>query len=611
MEARKLSIVAGSIVIVACVACVNLPAQSAAESSPPTSPGTAGTASSTKYQNPFAGQSGPPPISAALRSGPRSRWHSQIPKDAKHQLLQPELVNGSQTPVVVAPAPVPAIHLAPSPGLGTAPPPATGLGSAEHGSIAAGEKSNASGEVLQIPIATRTTVPRDEPATDVFPLTQPRWIEANPGEPQPPDPAVLATLESSAPRPIHVEAPVAAGSNSELIAGAMRVPVPSSVLAEKQEASSPSGGAAPVRTPSAPLAEIETIISDCSDTPEGWLAEAQELATRAESLEELASVISLCERGLRGSSTVGAMTSLRRLSAWAHNRRGELHADSQRPEEALEDFHTAIALDPTCSSAIHNRAVSLAQHNQFAAALRDFNRVIELNPKLGIAYRNRAELLSALGRWEEAVEDYGQAIAAGQAEAGIYQARAHALHRLGNTAPALADLNQALEQAPDDPASLALRGDLLVMLGRYDQASSDYHRAIERDSRCVDAYRGLAWLLAVCPDHKVRDARAALAAAEQAVALSGPNDYRVLDTLAAAQASNGHYSEAAQAQQKALAAAPRELANSLQVRLSLYQRGQSFLLAPNSDAIRTVSHEAPVSPAASRPSPTARRLQDQ
>ena len=90
-------------------------------------------------------------------------------------------------------------------------------------------------------------------------------------------------------------------------------------------------------------------------------------------------------------------SSLRKLAAWAHNRRGELSADAQRPDEAIHDFQVAISLDPTCSLAIHNRAVSLAQRNQYAAALRDFNRVIELNPGLAVAYRNRAELQCCAG----------------------------------------------------------------------------------------------------------------------------------------------------------------------------------------------------------------------
>ena len=92
-----------------------------------------------------------------------------------------------------------------------------------------------------------------------------------------------------------------------------------------------------------------------------------------------------------------------------------LSAEAEEPrtegmEDALTDFQSAISLDPKCSLAIHNRAVTLAQQNQFAAALRDFNRVIELNPGLAVAYRNRAELLAALGRMNEALSDYNQAL---------------------------------------------------------------------------------------------------------------------------------------------------------------------------------------------------------
>ena len=108
-------------------------------------------------------------------------------------------------------------------------------------------------------------------------------------------------------------------------------------------------------------------------------------------------------------------------------------------------------MDPNCSLAIHNRAVTFAQRNQFAAALRDFNRVIELNPGLAVAYRNRAELLAALGRMEEAVADYNQAIASCPKMRHCFRARAHAYQRLGDFTHATADINRAIQIAPHDP----------------------------------------------------------------------------------------------------------------------------------------------------------------
>ena len=42
-------------------------------------------------------------------------------------------------------------------------------------------------------------------------------------------------------------------------------------------------------------------------------------------------------------------------------------------------------------------------------------------------------------------------------------------------------------------------------MGQYDQALLDYANAIELDPEFGHAYRNGAWLLATCPDDRVRD----------------------------------------------------------------------------------------------------------
>jgi tetratricopeptide (TPR) repeat protein len=233
-------------------------------------------------------------------------------------------------------------------------------------------------------------------------------------------------------------------------------------------------------------------------------------------------------------------------------------------------------LDPTCSLAIHNRAVTFAQQNEFDAALRDFNRVIELNPGLAVAYRNRAELLAALGRMEEAVNDYNQALESLPNDVQIYRDRAYAYQQLGELSKSAADITRALEIAPDDPDALTQRGNLAAEQGNYDQAVTDLQQALAKDPNWAEAHRSLAWLAATCPNKNFQNPQEAIAAAERAAKLASPNDYLVLDTLAAAHASAGHFDQACDFQRKALACAPPKIAPSLKQRLALYRNGQAF-----------------------------------
>jgi tetratricopeptide (TPR) repeat protein len=319
-----------------------------------------------------------------------------------------------------------------------------------------------------------------------------------------------------------------------------------------------------------------SILTNCVETPAGWLEQAQHAAKDANSPDELSSIVEFCDRGLRSIPDEKQSSSLRRLSAWAHNRRGELLADADRNDDALSDFQAAISLDQACSLAIHNRAVTFAQQNQFDAALRDFNRVIELNPGLAVAYRNRAELLAALGRMEEAVSDYNQAVESLPNDAQIYRDRAYAYQQLGELSKSAADITRALEIAPDNPDALTQRGNLAAEQGDYDQAVVDFQQALTKDPNWAEAHRGLAWLAATCPNKNFQNPHEAIAAAERAAKLASPNDYLILDTLAAAHASAGHFDQACDFQQQALACAPPKIASSLKQRLALYRKGHAF-----------------------------------
>jgi tetratricopeptide (TPR) repeat protein len=354
-----------------------------------------------------------------------------------------------------------------------------------------------------------------------------------------------------------------------------------------------------------PSAEI---VAACSDTAEGWLAQAKEAASNAASAEELTNVINLCQRGIQQHPSEELLTPLRHLSAWTYNQRGELYTDAERMDEALQDFTAAIKMDPECSQALHNRGVTFAQRNQYAAALRDFNRVIELNPGVGIAYRNRAELLSALDRMEEAVADYSVAIEALPEDAGLLRARAHAYQRIGDFAHATGDIARAIELEPHVPEAYTERGNLQAEQGRFGDAQDSFRKAIEIDPNNADAHRSLAWLHATCPDRSFRNPQRALELADAAAHLSSPEDYLILDTLAAAKASAGRFDEAVALERKALNAAPPAVATALQQRLSIYESGKPYTTPAPKSQVQAASHEAPVSRSTARPSPKSRPM---
>jgi tetratricopeptide (TPR) repeat protein len=500
------------------------------------------------YQNPFAAASKSPPVDASLRPGPISRW--------RHPVIPGDEASAIKSALLSTPAGEPAHST------WDQLPPAEDLRN----------RAAARGKETDPTFYSRLTTSQNAIQFTPKPLTQPTWLTEFDAD---------ASRES-----IEIKNVI------QIDTAVFDSPLNATGYANQTAALTPGSAVEraghvmrafeldPIDTSSAKVDVSPSIVSNCVETPEGWLEQAQHAARDANSPEELSAVIEFCDRGMRGGPDEKLSSSLRRLSAWAHNRRGELLADANRAEDALNDFQSAISLDPKCSLAIHNRAVTLAQQNQFAAALRDFNRVIELNPGLAVAYRNRAELLAALGRMNEAVNDYNQALESLPNDAQLYRDRAYAYQQLGEFSKSAIDFDRAIEIAPNDPDAITQRGNLAAEQGNYDEALADFQQALAKDPKWAEAHRSLAWLQATCPNPSFLNPQQAIAAAEQAAKLAPTSDYLILDTLAAARASAGQFDKASEIQRRALATAPPEIAPSLKQRLALYQHGQAFRNVP-------------------------------
>lgn len=279
----------------------------------------------------------------------------------------------------------------------------------------------------------------------------------------------------------------------------------------------------------------------------------------------------------------------RKLKAWAHNRRGELLVKEDKEAEALKDFEMAVELDPLLWKAVQNRGVSKGLMGDQEAALADFARVIELNPQYANAWFNRARLKFEKDDLAGAVQDYSQAIRLQPSEVAFYSGRGNALFKMGRNREALSDYNRAVQLDPNDASTLADRGDANREVGRYEQAANDYIAANRLDPKLSRAYLGAAWQMATCQNPRFRNPEMAIEIAKQAIELGGETDYRYPDTLAAAYANAGQFTEAKEAAARALAIAPEKARPKIEARIKIYGRNQAYREGGPAEPVRAAT----------------------
>jgi tetratricopeptide (TPR) repeat protein len=205
-------------------------------------------------------------------------------------------------------------------------------------------------------------------------------------------------------------------------------------------------------------------------------------------------------------------------SAAIHLCKGMIHVERGEGEPAIAEFNLAIELDAKRLDAYIGLATVYLLRSDSRKALEVFNRAIEVDPKSAEAHEARSVYFLSHGKHDKALEDLNEAVRLDPTTASHLRVRARVFFERGEFARALADLDGAARLEPSDP----------------------------------EGQQGRAWILATCPDAKIRNGAQAVAAATRACELTSWKVPHTLTTLAAAYSETGNFSAAVQWQQKAL-----------------------------------------------------------
>ncbi len=220
--------------------------------------------------------------------------------------------------------------------------------------------------------------------------------------------------------------------------------------------------------------------------------------------------------------------------------------------EAKADFEEAIRRGTKDGAVYVNLGNVLQRQNLLQEALANYSKGIELVPDMALPYVERSSILMEMKQYPEAAADAEKAITLEPTSPEAYNNRGVLLRSQEKYEAAILDYSKAIELFAKYPAAHANRGFALRQLGRYDEALVDFEKALAFDPLSDEIANDAAWLLATCPDAKIRNPVRAIELAELACKATNRQNGSYLDTLAAAYAAADRYDEAVKTGEEAL-----------------------------------------------------------
>ena len=198
-------------------------------------------------------------------------------------------------------------------------------------------------------------------------------------------------------------------------------------------------------------------------------------------------------------------------------------------------------------------AFKLAESGKVDQALAAIDRVIAADPGNWRSYFLKSAVLILARRGQEALKQIDTSIS---------------LARKSNVSPGLlAEL-------------YASKARSCIDYGRSDEAKKSFEQAARLQPNDPSTLNDLAWLLATSRDSRIRNGRRAVVLARRACELGQWKNAFSIDTLAAASASAGNFSDAVKYQELAISMLDpsdrKAQAGGMQKRLQQYESGRAF-----------------------------------
>jgi tetratricopeptide (TPR) repeat protein len=282
----------------------------------------------------------------------------------------------------------------------------------------------------------------------------------------------------------------------------------------------------------------------------------------------------------RSLETLWSDTVAKNPESWmAQNNLGIVLQRNGQNDEAIDHFQKALQLDPNKFEIQNNLGYLLSVGGRLREAFPHLEKALEINPNYAEAHYNLGNALLRTGRVAEAIVQLQQAVEIDPTYVPAHSNLGSAFLQTGQLDQSLAHLEKALEIDPNYKAAHFNLANTLLQIGRTEEAVSHLERVLAIDPGDAEAQKNMAWVLATCPDPRLRDGAKAVELAERASRADSGNPI-VGTTLAAAYAEAGRFSDAVATAENALQLATSsgnlQLAAVIRSHLEFYRAEQPF-----------------------------------
>jgi len=198
-------------------------------------------------------------------------------------------------------------------------------------------------------------------------------------------------------------------------------------------------------------------------------------------------------------------------------------------QKAFDDFNKAINYKKDYAYAYKNRGATYQNFKKYDLAVLDYKKALAISPNFASAMFNLGLNYVDAGKPDSAIMYYDMALVNNPDNTDqLYYSKGIAFKMMNRLQESIESYDKAIETNPRYTEAYDNRGNIFFNIGQYDKAISDYNRSIE-----MDPTNGRAYSNRSMAHYAQKDFTAAMADAQQAMALGNGMDPRYIEALKA------------------------------------------------------------------------------